>query len=456
MAINPLTGVDEDEMMPTADDLVKEYMSKTYGSANPLAAKNSQLSMPEIGSSAAPKSPQQDPTSMLSPDMAKGLMQSPNTSPDLKAAIAKKFDLGEYNDENRKKLVEESKLGTGDRISAALAAAGAGFMGKDANAAGQSVLAQRKGEKQGALDAFDKGRKSKIEDYSLDRQVTGDERADKSYADNQAILERERDPSSVESKMAQDLAKSMGYKGDTSGLTAEKFKAFSPALQKAYEIREKSLDRQESRETRTAARNEARNDKLSRNQEVDMQKLGKDVAGTQDLLGGIDEVEAKLGGKLESFTRDKNGNLTKDGKQVDLPGVSVPGFGRTSFYSGEARELQGAADKIFNTTLKDRSGGAVTDTEMDRLKNEFNSGKYNSEPELIDALQRFKRATARVLKNREAGYSKDVVDKYKDQGGRTSDSVGGGNIPAPKSDKPKTVTQNGVTYTLNEETGEYE
>ena len=135
-------------------------------------------------------------------------------NPMVKEYIAKKFNLGEYSDENRKKLLDENSgydlLGN---ASAALAALGAGFSGRDAGAAGNSVLARNKASKDDKLAQFDKGRANKIQEWSLDREATKAQREDEQ-------LLREQDPTSQESIMAQQLAKKMGFQGDASKLTA--------------------------------------------------------------------------------------------------------------------------------------------------------------------------------------------------------------------------------------------
>lgn len=189
------------------------------------------------------------------------------------------------------------------------------------------------------------------------------------------------------------------------------------------ELESKSLDRKEARDERRYLHGVRADERHEEKMNQDVQKLSKDVAGTQEMIGALDEVEGKLGAPIDQFKRDKDGELALNGKKVDLPGASVPGIGRVSFYSNSARELNSAASRVFNATLKDRSGGAVTDNEMERLKREFNEGKYNTEAELVDALQRYKRQTSVVLKNREAGYKPAVVARYTDQGGRTSKTV---------------------------------
>lgn len=176
--------------------------------------------------------------------------QAPTMNPQVKDYLMQKYNLGEFSDENRKKLQEDSKLSFGDKAGAALAAIGAGFMGKDAGAAGQSKLNAAKADKRQALDDFEKGRSNKIQEYGLTRQAEKDEREDKAYSESESLKARERDPNSEESKMAQELAKRMGYKGDAAAITAEQFKQFSPSLSKIYDIEQKKLDRQEAREER--------------------------------------------------------------------------------------------------------------------------------------------------------------------------------------------------------------
>jgi len=367
------------------------------------------------------------------PNMAPSTNQPTGLNQGVKDYLSKKYNLGEYSDDNRRKLQEGSEIGLQDKFAAALAAAGAGFGGRDAASAGMSKLNSIKQDKRQQLEDFDKGRSNFIQEQGLNRQLTREEREDEDYNKTQEKLKRELDVNSEESKMAQDLARSMGYTGNIDTITASQFKEFSPALQKKYEIAERSLDRAEARADRAETRSEARADRqFQRDQsratkaaeinDKDIQKLSKDVAGVQDMTNALDEIETTLGGKLEEFTTE--GGLKKGGKDVDLPGVSVPGIGRVSAYSDKAQQLQGAASKVFNTVLKDRSGAAVSNTELERLKTEFGEGKYNTEAQMVGALQRYKRAVNTELKNREAAYRPEVVEKYTEQGGRTSKTEG--------------------------------
>lgn len=254
-------------------------------------------------------------------------------------------------------------------------------------------------------------------------------------------------PGSAENQRLGKLVQSYGVTVPENATKAE-FDVIAPFAKEQMQNKA-SLEKHRAELGVRSRENKVKEDeKNERQEEQDVQKLSKDVAGTQDLLGGLDEVERKLGGKLENFSADTKGNLMRDGKSVDLPGVSAPGLGRVSFYSGEARDLNSAASRVFNATLKDRSGGSVTDSEMERMRQEFNAGKYNSEPELISALQRYKRQTQLVLKDREAGFNPSVVKKYSDQGGRTSQSLGfrAGEKTIIKTQTNKTTGQKRIVY----------
>jgi hypothetical protein len=74
----------------------------------------------------------------------------------------------------------------------------------------------------------------------------------------------------------------------------------------------------------------------------------------------------------------------------DVPGVGpvesiVPTWATPS---AEGRQLRDSIQQAFNITLKDRSGAAVTNQEMERLKSEFAKGAFRTEKDMRVALQR--------------------------------------------------------------------
>ncbi len=208
--------------------------------------------------------------------------------------------------------------------------------------------------------------------------------------------------------------------------------------------------RQQDMNLKYAQRNDQKSDaKIEREGkrlETDVQSLSKSLAGTQDLVSSVQEVENLLGAPLDEFSVDSNNTLKRGDKKVDLPGVSLPGVGRVSFYDNKARDLAGAVGKVFNVTLKDRSGAAVTNTELERLKNEFGQGKYNSESEMIGALQRYKTALSKELENREAAYRPEVRETYADRGGTTSKQVKKVGEPSQQPDVAQYAKDHGISY----------
>lgn len=153
--------------------------------------------------------------------------------------------------------------------------------------------------------------------------------------------------------------------------------------------------------------------------EKDVQKLSDKLSGTQDIKIALDNVEAQLGFRLDDYDTASG---TVAGKPVDLPGVNVPGVGPVRAFSPEGRILNSAISRVFNVELKDRSGAAVTNPEMQRLKEEFSTGKFNTEREQIDALKRYRRAAASEMAQREAAFKPGVVQKLQERGGVTSQS----------------------------------
>lgn len=346
----------------------------------------------------------------------------------LQAYLASKYGSMGLGDDKRTEL--EGKI---EKLAPAgwrkgLVAAGASLGGGDPGSAVRGLYAEQD-QARSDLKEFDNRRSKALGEIDDERKFK--------------TAQMEDDPNSEASKTAQALAKKMMPQGKFEGMSASKLKNLLPSMEKMYTVEQSRLARSDaanaSADLRRQAADEKRDDKLNRQKEVDMQKLSKDVAGTQALTNALDEVEAELGFKLEG-AEAKNGKVKIGGKEADLPGVNIPGIGRTTFYSEKARNLQSAADRVFNATLKDRSGAAVTNPELERLKREFNEGKFNTEAEMVSALQRYKRGVVTEMKNREAAYNPEVVETYTDQGGRTSRTLDS----APS--QPATKVVGGVTY----------
>ncbi len=248
------------------------------------------LRAPEIISEFAPQQQQQPITStavtsrepIVNKQLAEQAIASPNTSPELKVALARRFDLGQYSDDNREQLAADSGPSWGDKGRAALATIGAGFMGQNAQAAGLAVLDRARQAQGDKLAAFDKGRAGKIEQYKLDKMATDDGLTSERVA-------RESDPSSQESQLAQSLAKRMMPSQSFDGMSANQINGLLPNMSKVYDIEQRKLDRQESTSARMQDKSIARQDKMAQQAKLS-DKQTSELATHDKAISAIDDI----------------------------------------------------------------------------------------------------------------------------------------------------------------------
>lgn len=349
---------------------------------------------------------------------------------DARDYLMRKYNLGNYDDNARQELQKQTDLNGGDYLSAGLMGLGAAFQGKDSGSAISSNLNQRQSQKNQKLDQFEKGRLAKIQEIGLDRDLAKYEREDRDDAEKQAKIMRERDPSSEESKMAQDLAKAMGYKADVSALTAEQFQAFSPALQKRYEIAQRSLDRQESASERASARAEAKESRdfqreLARSDKKaqEAKPSEKQVKEFTDFDNALDSIKSIRSQKGQFDTGPLAGRMNSVAGLVGLDDAD-----KTAFRSQVQDQLA--------QYIKSISGGAVSDQERASLIQNIPTMNDNDETfqRKLDVLeQRLERNRKNALENANK-MGKDVksferpssTSDIKVIGGKTYRKVSGG------------------------------
>lgn len=80
--------------------------------------------------------------------------------------------------------------------------------------------------------------------------------------------------------------------------------------------------------------------------------------------------------------------------------------------SQDVRDARQDLAKLFNITLKDRSGAAVTNQELQRLKEEFGKGLLRQPQSLINAVGKARSIIEQHYQGIAAGYGKNVVDAY--------------------------------------------
>jgi hypothetical protein len=149
--------------------------------------------------------------------------------------------------------------------------------------------------------------------------------------------------------------------------------------------------------------------------------------------------EAKQQDKLDKQVTNYKDSLIKTGipdavatlDQVDaiLPakGEDIPGFGATAILpdiltSKKGTDLRQIVNKLFNITLKQRSGAAVTDPELERLKSEFGQGKWKTDDQLRKGINDYKKILGSVIKNVNAGYRPEIRQQYTENFGENFDA----------------------------------
>jgi len=173
----------------------------------------------------------------------------------------------------------------------------------------------------------------------------------------------------------------------------------------------------------------------------DVRNLQKDTEPTRATLSNIEIVEKALGFDLDDYDsatktiakRDADGNITRE--PIDVAGVSLPLFGRTAF-GDKAQDLKSKIARVFNIELKSRSGAAVTDTELTRLREEFGEGVYSTEPLMLDALKRYRELALQTMRSHEGAYDPLVLKAYSEREDTlTSRSFSGGPKDAETASK---------------------
>jgi len=189
-------------------------------------------------------------------------------------------------------------------------------------------------------------------------------------------------------------------------------------------------DSQARADERQRAGLDQKNDKIIADQVV---KLGKDLGGELPALAGsVKTIEGLLGHNLEAYDPKTK---TFNGMKVDAPGKNVPLMGRMYIPGSAGEEFEVAFKGIFNSLLKQRSGAAVTNQELARLRTEFASGAFNTEEEMIGALHRFKKALRKSMQQSEKSYRPEAIERFRDQGGELTEDLLGMEAPPPTPER---------------------
>lgn len=174
---------------------------------------------------------------------------------------------------------------------------------------------------------------------------------------------------------------------------SQEFRAQSLALQAqqagiANEMRRMGLDIQRERVAQAGAQ--------QTNQQVTKLGTALEKAGLPEIDGVLGQVETAL---------QKVPNLAEylTGPKSLLPDMAVP---------DDVKAGRQALEKLFNITLKNRSGAAVTNQELERLKSEFGRGVFKTPQQIQNAVQQARNVITNHYASIAAGFGKGALEQY--------------------------------------------
>lgn len=195
------------------------------------------------------------------------------------------------------------------------------------------------------------------------------------------------------------------------------------------------------------------------NQRLDEAKEAKKTKQDEN----IDKKVTKYSETLEKTNVPKAVSQLESVYSKLPPKGDVPGYGLVEgrfpdLAAGEkGRDLRQTVMALFNIELKDRSGAAVTDTELQRLKDEFGSGAWKTEDQLRKGIALYQARLKEVIRNIEAGVDPEASSEYIKRGGRDLKSWEGRKEPgsAPKTKLPpagkvRVISPDGVPGSIPE------
>ena len=137
----------------------------------------------------------------------------------------------------------------------------------------------------------------------------------------------------------------------------------------------------------------------------------------------INKKVKDIGDDFATYGWSKSLNTVQEVADILSQEGNIEGIGPiegkiSSIFLGEKGKLNRAVfAKLFNITLLDRSGVAVTEPELDRLKDEFNAGGFKTDNDYRNAFNVFKRILNKTIKQGVASYDSKAFNQWVDNGG---------------------------------------
>jgi hypothetical protein len=235
--------------------------------------------------------------------------------------------------------------------------------------------------------------------------------------------------------------------------------------QRQYEVDARLMDKALDRESRERLQQQSNDIKLLiANQNAAIARSGQDLRlamldfnlrqktdektrGEVQKLGAalekanLPESDAVLGAVEKALEKTPSLGDYLAGPKSAVPDIALRTTGISAEEAQAIREGRQAFQKLFNITLKNRSGAAVTIPEFERLKKEFATGVWKDPKQLEAGVKQAREIIQKHYASVAAGFGKDTLKAYNDnlQGlglGRVINFGGGSSAPAADDSDP--------------------
>jgi hypothetical protein len=187
---------------------------------------------------------------------------------------------------------------------------------------------------------------------------------------------------------------------------------------------------EESEKGRAFKREESAKDRIAARERATIMAGRLDANAASKAQNDLNEQVEKLSKRMENapaLVSDLS-VLNEAMQQKDIPGVgvgysAVPSFVGDWMASEEGLRVRQAAKGVVATYLKERSGTAASDAEVERTMSEMGMGKGASERDFRSAIPRLLSNLGGTLKAKEAGATPEAVKEARKRGLITSEDL---------------------------------
>lgn len=237
-------------------------------------------------------------------------------------------------------------------------------------------------------------------------------------------------PESEEQRRQKLLAMKQGLQQMKSGLSKSQYDALKDQLD-SYNAQMNTIAA-EKRMQMSMMGKDATQDRLkSRDIDKDTMEYQKRVGDRIKILNNFSPIEGSLGFNVEEFDELTG---TVNGKQVDAPGVKIPGLQAIYAATPEGERFRTKFQSLLNDTLRAYSGAAVTDSEAAKTLSRFatNPGSVR-QSSFVAALKDFKKLLKEEVQDIGGGFRPEVLENFANQRARAAGSGALKKTEAPAS-----------------------